>query len=190
VSKRIFKLDTTRLTMVALAVAVLGGVGACTTTISTSPNSKSSATAAGASSGGASAGSSQGSGKGVSGSPIVVEKTVAPGMFQAPSGNIACDMTNDGVTCQIQTVTWTVPGRPADCVDGQYGARWKIGAAGKGTPLCTSDSMLSPALTVLEYAHAWRVKQFVCTSSMTNLRCQNDTTGHGFTLAKEAYSAF
>jgi hypothetical protein len=43
---------------------------------------------------------------------------------------------------------------------------------------------------VLAYGHGVRDGQVLCVSQPAALRCEYVATGHGFTLAKEAYTLF
>ena len=51
------------------------------------------------------------------------------------------------------------------------------------------DTAVLPNAPVLAYGRTWRRSGIVCRSRRTGLRCTN-RTGHGFTLAREAWRIF
>jgi len=110
-----------------------------------------------------------------------------PVTFQLPSGNIACVMSVDGVTCTIASYTYAPPvvagcaevtghvivlnadGATFDCVSGPPPA-----VAGEDVP-------------VLEYGSASSVGDYTCTSGTDGVQCVNGS-GTGFRLARAAWS--
>jgi hypothetical protein len=121
-------------------------------------------------------------------------------------------MGSDGVRCEFHgTKTWQAPW-PDGCeldwesaleVDEQVvgvcagdtiigvaepgqdaTAWWRTG----GPTVTIADAQLT--LVVLPYGTALAVGQMRCDSATTGVTCRNLTTGHGFSMAREAYSIF
>jgi hypothetical protein len=63
-------------------------------------------------------------------------------------------------------------------------AWWRTG----GPTVTIADAQLT--LVVLPYGTALAVGQMRCDSATTGVTCRNLTTGHGFSMAREAYSIF
>jgi hypothetical protein len=63
-------------------------------------------------------------------------------------------------------------------------AWWQAG----GPTVTISDMALT--LVVLPYGSALAVGHFRCDSAATGMTCRNLSTGHGFSMATEAYSIF
>ena len=110
-----------------------------------------------------------------------------PVSFRLPSGNIACTMSPDGVTCTIASITYDPPA-VAGC-DGDTGHVLVLNSAG-----FTFDCVTGPAPTVagsdvptLEYGSRATSGGYTCTSSTGGVRC-TDGVGTGFTLARAAWS--
>ncbi len=107
--------------------------------------------------------------------------------FALPSGNIACQMSVDGVTCTIASYTYAPPvvagctevtghvlvlnadGVAFDCVSGPPPA-----AAGADVP-------------VLEYGSSTSVGEYTCRSATDGVQC-TDSSGVGFQLARATWS--
>jgi len=110
-----------------------------------------------------------------------------PVSFRLPSGNIACAMSPDGVTCTIASITYDPPA-VAGC-DGDTGHVLVLNSAG-----FAFDCVSGPAPTVagsdvptLEYGSRATSGDYTCTSSTGGVRC-TDAAGTGFTLARAAWS--
>lgn len=106
------------------------------------------------------------------------------------SGNIHCGLLSygtDELVCSIGVTDFDVP---KDCA-GQPGTivRWPVG----GRPTlsgCAGDTMLGAGRAVLPYDSLAVGAGFGCVIRKTGgARCQ-DATGHGFNLARAAYSTF
>ena len=104
-----------------------------------------------------------------------------------PSGNIGCHIDPEFVRCDIRTKSWEAPPQPADC-ELDWGQSLSVGADDAGFG-CAGDTVLGPGEN-LPYGDSVRAGDFICESSSTNVRCWNDRTGHGFTLARERYELF
>ena len=110
-----------------------------------------------------------------------------PVAFALPSGNIACTMSVDGVTCTIASYTYAPPvvagctevtghvivlnadGVAFDCVSGPAPA-----VAGTDVP-------------VLEYGLTTSVGDYTCRSATDGVQC-TDGSGTGFRLARASWS--
>jgi len=117
-------------------------------------------------------------------------RTVTPRyLFATPSRNISCAIEEGPeVRCDIVSVLWSVA-TPANCpVD--YGHGISLRAGGRAGLVCAGDSIAEPGTEVLSYNTSVQAGDLVCTSSQAGMRCQDVTTGHGFTLAKEAHTEF
>lgn len=106
------------------------------------------------------------------------------------SGNIHCALlsyTTEVLACAIGTTDFDVPkncsGQPGTIVT------WPVG----GTPLlsgCAGDTMVAAGRAVLPYDTLAVGAGFGCVIRASGgVRCQ-DSTGHGFTLARAGYSVF
>jgi hypothetical protein len=118
---------------------------------------------------------------------FIVDETVGEAFSVTPSGNIGCAMYDDGARCDIQRKSWSVSA-PADC-DLDYGHALAVGDEGEGLILCAGDSTGFQGGT-LAYGRAIRLGNYLCASSSTGVRCENEYTGHGFSLARADYSLF
>jgi hypothetical protein len=111
-----------------------------------------------------------------------------PSFFITPSKNIGCSMTMSGARCDIGDRSWTPPPKPPSChLD--YGNGVSVSASG-ATVSCAGDTVLYVTTNVLAYGHGISNGQVECVSQSTGVRCEYLATGHGFTLAKEAYTLF
>jgi hypothetical protein len=118
--------------------------------------------------------------------PSVTE--VDDAIFRTPSKNIACALTSKSVRCDILRKDWKPPPKPADCV-----LDWGFGVFienGRANFICAGDSVIGAATTTLAYGKALRSGHLLCDSESVALRCSDETTGHGFTLAVAQYSLF
>lgn len=111
------------------------------------------------------------------------------GSFTSPSGNIGCYMDSDSVRCDINERDWTRPPRPSDCPSQTgYGQGITIGVHGRAKFVCGGDTVLGVG-SPLPYGQYYASGGISCNSEESGMRCSN-SDGHGFTLAKEAYSLF
>lgn len=132
--------------------------------------------------------------------------------FASPTGHIVCLMGSGSVRCEFHgTKTWSAPW-PDGCeldwdsaleVDDQVvgvcagdtiieftqtgqstTTWWRSG----GPTVKISDAQMT--LAVLPYGTALAVGHMRCDSASTGVTCRNLTTGHGFSMATEAYTIF
>lgn len=104
--------------------------------------------------------------------------------FRTPSGNIACGISNENVSCEIADHTWRLPPKPEDCeLDWVAGAHFGI-ADGVQIGLCQSDTVRG-ATRVLAYGTGVQVDEFACISEQAGVTCRDGGTG-GFFLSRAA----
>jgi hypothetical protein len=110
-------------------------------------------------------------------------------IFRTPSKNIGCDLRADSVRCDIGHKNWAPPPKPADCPldwgNGVYVDKTKVADF-----LCAGDSLLGATPVILLYGEAARAGEFLCDSEVAALHCENEKTGHGFTLSAQDYHLF
>ena len=112
--------------------------------------------------------------------------TPGPPRFQLPSGNIACTMTADAVTCTIANKTFTTP-PAASCTGGTVGHTVVLDAHGVSVPCVTgaAPGLAGGDVPVLPYGATSTVGQYTCTSATNGVTCTGPR-GVGFRLAREA----
>jgi hypothetical protein len=127
-------------------------------------------------------------GLGTAAAPSSVVRDVEQADFQSPSKNITCDLTAGAVRCEIVKRDWEPPPQPASC---QLG--WGRGMSienGKAGFVCAGDTVIGTATEVLPYGSSLRAGDVQCDSGNEALRCTDQTTQHGFTLAVADYNLF
>jgi len=113
-------------------------------------------------------------------------REVARLAFVTPSHNIGCDLTTTTVRCDIGRKSWAPPSKPADCALG-WGNGVVVDHGQAADFICAGDTLLGGASVVLAYGHAVRAGDFLCDSELVALHCENEKTGHGFTLSVQDY---
>jgi hypothetical protein len=111
--------------------------------------------------------------------------TPGPPHFRLPSGNIACDMTADRVTCTIASITFTPPA-VAGCT-GTVGHTVVLDSTGVSVP-CVQGApprVAGPDVPVLFYGSTSSVGPYTCTSATNGVSCVG-ARGVGFRLARES----
>ena len=56
--------------------------------------------------------------------------------------------------------------------------------------ICAGEQWSGPDMPVLEYGQTTTGGSIACVSSITDMRCTDLDTGHGFKIAREAYELF
>jgi hypothetical protein len=124
--------------------------------------------------------------------PVTATRSTPAGeilAFVTPSQNIGCQMDDTQVRCDIRDRTWPVPATPASC-ELDYGQGLYVNAKGSGL-VCAGDTVFGPAGTpVLDYHQAAIVPGFACVSLQAGVTCRNASTGHGFTISRDAHTTF
>ncbi len=109
-------------------------------------------------------------------------------LFESPSGNIGCVMSEEGVRCDIAQHSWKSPPKPKSC-DVDYGGGVAVDTKGKAGFVCAGDTTLHQG-PALPYGSAITKGRFRCLSEEAGMRCVNRRNGHGFFLAKQSYRLF
>jgi hypothetical protein len=148
------------------------------------------------------------------GAPTVttdVRKVADSAAFATPSGRIVCIIADNSVRCDFisDDKAWTSP-QPKGC-DLSWGDSLYLTQTAGST--CHGDTLAdTPALdsgyvnwrrssdptvevngltlAALPYGSALLVGTLQCDSATTGVTCKNTSTGHGFSMAREAYSIF
>lgn len=139
-------------------------------------------------------------------------RTVADaGAFATPSGRIVCLVSIDSVRCDFVGTdkAWQAP-KPTNC-ELDWGSSLYVTKTAGST--CAGDTVIDTAsadseyvswrkpsdpivtvydlkLVALPYGSSLAAGPFQCDSASTGVTCKNTATGHGFTMAREAYSVF
>jgi hypothetical protein len=116
-------------------------------------------------------------------------RDVAQATFQTPSKNITCDLSAAQVRCDIDKHDWAAPSKPSSCQLG-WGRGVYVDSSAVAAFMCAGDTLSGSATLVLEYGTGLRSGDFVCDSESSAIRCDNEQTGHGFTLAIQNYNLF
>jgi len=103
--------------------------------------------------------------------------------FQTPSGNIFCRMDEGGARCDISEKIYEPPYKPASC-SLDWGNSLSVGSTGPGEVGCIGDTVKDPSAPVLGYGQVSTVGSITCTVEESGVSCDNEATGHGFTLSK------
>lgn len=110
-----------------------------------------------------------------------------PLAFASPTGNIACTMSVDGVTCTIASYTYAPP-VVAGCTE-VTGHVLVLNADGVAFS-CVSGpppAVAGDDVTVLEYGSSTSVGDYTCRSATDGVQCV-DASGVGFQLARASWS--
>jgi hypothetical protein len=121
--------------------------------------------------------------------PVTSTRTVTQASLDTPTRNIGCYLDATRVRCDIDKHTWNTPPRPADC-QLDYGTAIELGT-GRAAFGCVGDTVRgSPDATVFAYDTAVISGDYACVSTRAGVACRNTSTGHGFTLSKEAEAMY
>ena len=106
--------------------------------------------------------------------------------FELPSGNIACEMSVEGVVCTIGSFTYAAP-QVAGC-EAPTGHVLQLDAEGVGFR-CEQDGVPQiEAGTELTYGASETVGDYTCASGTDGVTC-TDAAGVGFRLARAQWNA-
>lgn len=111
------------------------------------------------------------------------------GGFTTPSGNIACDVSDEFVRCQAAQQPWKEQPRGADCADTKMEWRTRLvlsverGAALRGE----CDYPIPAGAAPLAYGTRLDVGRTRCFSETTGLTCWMHGTRHGFFVSRATY---
>ena len=133
-----------------------------------------------------------GSSGGAAGATAGPTRTVAVGetlFFVTPSKNIGCELSKDGVRCDVKDHSWVAPARPASC-DLDYGNGLFLGARGPAVYVCAGDTAIDASSAPLGYGESAVVGDFACLSEEVGVTCRNTASGRGFTLSRQVATRF
>jgi hypothetical protein len=108
--------------------------------------------------------------------------------FTSPSGYVGCMIDPTYVRCDISERTWSPPPRPADC-EFDYGQGINMSTGEQPAFNCVGDTVLG-AGQPLTYGTSISKGNLTCDSAQAGITCRDNATGHGFTIAREAYQLF
>ncbi|MCM0638679.1 hypothetical protein [Cellulomonas wangsupingiae] len=109
------------------------------------------------------------------------EAAADPVAFELPSGNIACEMSVEGVVCTIRSFTYATPMVPG--CEAETGHVMALDAEGAGFR-CEDDGIPQvDADTQLAYGARETVGDYTCASGEDGVTC-TDAAGVGFRLAR------
>jgi hypothetical protein len=131
---------------------------------------------------------------GVSTSPTAGATTPAaqagggPESFRLPSGNIACQMSEQGVTCTIASFTYAPPAVEG-CTTGQTGHVLALDAEGVAFDCETGPvpEVAGDDVPTLQYGSSVTAGPYTCTSGTDGVTCTDDA-GVGFRLARATWA--
>lgn len=118
------------------------------------------------------------------------ESDVVPDLigFTSPSGNVGCMIDATYARCDVLERDWEPPPRPAEC-EFDYGQGVGMSAGEKPAFVCAGDTALGGG-EPLAYGSSVNAGPFTCDSTEAGITCRDSGTGHGFSLAREAYRLF
>jgi hypothetical protein len=108
--------------------------------------------------------------------------------FVSPSGNVSCMIEEDLARCDIIDRSWSPPPRPTDC-EFDYGQGISIAPAEEAGFVCAGDTAFGGD-EVLPYGDSVSAGVLRCESAESGITCRETKTGHGFSIATEAYRLF
>jgi hypothetical protein len=108
--------------------------------------------------------------------------------FTSPSGNVGCFIASTTARCDISERDWSPPPRPADC-EFDYGQGISLELGGQAAFICAGDTALGGG-EPLAYGKSLSAGALVCDSAESGITCRDTATGHGFSIAREAYRLF
>ena len=127
----------------------------------------------------------------------IIAQTVAPaaiahadGVFQSPSGNIACMVTSVGrgrAVCEISGHSYASPPRPSDCHLAGWGDHILMEHGSAPVWMCHGDALLADGQPTLQYGETGLGGTIACGSEVDGVTCTDTSTGHFFTVSREAY---
>jgi hypothetical protein len=108
--------------------------------------------------------------------------------FTAPSGNVGCFIDSNNVRCDISERDWSPPPRPVDC-EFDYGQGITLSPGEKPEFTCAGDTTLGGG-EPLAYGQSISKGTLQCDSAESGITCRDTNAGHGFSIAREAYTLF
>jgi hypothetical protein len=118
-----------------------------------------------------------------------IRRTGALTMFRTPDGNVGCGASPVSVRCDVREHEWTAP-PPAEPCSLDYGTGIAVGEAGQAAFTCAGDTVLDARAPVLEKGEFVSLLSYRCENHGDALSCENERSGHGFTVSRERVEAF
>jgi hypothetical protein len=110
-----------------------------------------------------------------------------PVAFAMPSGNIACTMSVDGVTCTIASYTYAPPVVPGCTEVAGHVLVLNADGVAFACPSGPPPSVAGSDVPVLQYGQTTSVGDYTCRSATDGVQC-TDASGVGFRLARASWS--
>ncbi|WP_449385448.1 hypothetical protein [Cellulomonas soli] len=119
--------------------------------------------------------------------PQETPASTTPTSFRMPSGNIACTLSVDGVTCTIASIRFEPP-VVGGCT-GQTGHVFVLNADGVTVPCVdgAAPSVADDSVATLQYGSSTAVGDYTCTSGTDGVTCLT-AEGIGFRLASGSWN--
>jgi hypothetical protein len=108
--------------------------------------------------------------------------------FISPTGNVACVIDHSWGRCDIVDHDWSPPARPAGC-ELDYGGGIHITPGAPAEFICAGDTVFGSD-DVLSYGESITAGVLRCESADSGITCRDTKTGHGFSIARQAYQLF
>ena len=105
--------------------------------------------------------------------------------FQMPSHNIGCGVDSGALRCDILSGLNPEPSKSCEL-------DWTgivLDAERAAQPECAGDTVFDASTPVLAYGESWAREGINCLSTRAGLDCETPA-GHGFHLARQAWSVF
>ncbi len=110
--------------------------------------------------------------------------------FTSPSMNIGCMIHPSSARCDIQQRDWSPPPRPTNCPSSTgYGQGIIVTPGQPAQIVCAGDTAYNHS-GVLAYGESITAGVLRCTSNESGMTCRDLQSGHGFTIARQAYQLF
>jgi hypothetical protein len=101
------------------------------------------------------------------------------------TGNVACMVDHSWACCDIIDHDWSPPARPAGC-ELDYAGGIHITPGAPAEFVCAGDTVFGTD-NVLPYAESISAGVLRCESADSGITCRDTKTGHGFSIARQAY---
>lgn len=91
--------------------------------------------------------------------------------FRTPSGNIACEVYDGFLRCDVRDNQAKTPPQPKDC-ELDWGNFFGMGQKGPAQRMCVGDTVFAQQ-PILAYGKTWKHQGFTCLSETKGLTCRN-----------------
>lgn len=112
--------------------------------------------------------------------------------FASPTGNIACQLTEDAADCVIASFSYE-PDDLGSCEaepsgEGERGGHLRVEPAGASMPC--EPLVVAGDVPVLDYGESTEAHGYRCTSEESGVSCRHTESGYGFSVARAEYDLF